>query len=282
MNEITLKANAKINLSLDVVGKFDDGYHSLKTIMLEIPLFDIVTVEKTPSEIALSSSLSRLPLGEKNTARRAAVKFFEMAGLSGGARIHIEKNIPVGSGLGGGSADAAAVLSGLNKVYGEPLSKTALLAAALEIGADVPFCLTGGACLATGRGEELTPLAPMPPAFIVLAKPNFSVSTRRVFQGLSLEQIKTRPDTRGMLKALENGDLVGISVRLYNVLEGVTAKMHQEIEQYKDIFLDSGAIGSVMSGSGPSVFGIFKNGAPAKKAGEKLSEITSEVFVLKV
>lgn len=268
MKEITLLAPAKINLTLDITGKRPDGYHLLSTVMQSVALFDTVLLKKSASRgIVLKNNLPYLPVDERNLAHAAARKFFAHTNIKEeGLLIEIEKKIPVGAGLGGGSANAAAVLRGLNVLYGAGLTAGEMRALALPLGADVPFCVEGGVFLAAGIGEELTPIPRMPEFWTLLLKPSFSLSTAAVFKRVHLKEIRMHPDTKGLLAAAENLDLRGVAHRLYNVLEDVIADSYKEILKIKGRLLDLGALGAVMSGSGPTVFGIFPDEESARFA----------------
>lgn len=257
MNEITLKANAKINLSLDVLGKRDDGYHELEMLMCEIPLFDTVRLKKQ-EKITLHLKGEYTPNNPQNTAYKAAEAFFSYARIKGGAEIYIEKNIPVCAGLAGGSADAAAVIKGLDKLYETNFSLGQLIEIGDTVGKDVPFCIHGGMCLATGTGEKLQSLPELCDCFVVLVKPdNIYVSTKEIFERYDSGKRDLYPNAEKMIKSLEKKDIKDFSRRMYNVLESVTSKMYSEIDEIKRDFVLKDALGTVMSGSGPSVFGIF-------------------------
>lgn len=282
MNELIKKAHAKINLTLDVVRKREDGYHDLKMIMAEIPLADTVTLVKQEG-ISVSTNLSFLPNDEKNIAFRAAKLFFEATNIRGGVSIQIDKKIPVSAGLAGGSTDAAAVFHGLNELYEANLPLKKLQELGNTIGKDIPFCLQGGVALAEGTGEQLTTLPALPSCWIVLIKPRFiNVSTKEIFTSLQASKVELHPDTLGAVSALNQGDLRGISRRMYNVLEEVTVKKHPFISELKSVMLEEGAIGSVMSGSGPSVFGIFDALEFAEHAKRRLLTYDEQVFLMKV
>ena len=282
MNKLVKLANAKINLTLDVLGKRDDGYHDLKMIMAEIPLSDTVILTKQ-EEISVSTNLSFLPNNDKNIAFRAAELFFEETGLDSGVAIEIEKKIPVSAGLAGGSTDAAAVLHGLNELYGANLSLEKLQQMGNKIGKDIPFCLQGGVALAEGTGERLSILSKLPHCWIVLIKPrHINVSTKEIFTSLQASRLELHPDTSGAICALETGDLQGLSRRMYNVLEEVTVKKHPLIAELKAVMLEEGALGSVMSGSGPSVFGIFDSLESAGNAQKRLLAYDKQVFLMEV
>jgi 4-diphosphocytidyl-2-C-methyl-D-erythritol kinase len=277
-----MNANAKINLTLDVINKREDGYHNLKMIMVSVPLYDVVSIEKSQN-ISVSTNLSYLPENPKNTAYKAASQFFSYTKISAGARIKIEKNIPVCAGLAGGSADAAAVLKGLDKLYDTNLSPKELEEIGDEIGKDVPFCIRGGVCLAEGTGNILTDLPKLPSCYIVMIKQhNINVSTKDVFSAIDVSKIDLHPDTKGVITGLQENDLLQISRRLYNVLESTTVKMHPIISDIKKVFIDNGTLGAVMSGSGPTVFGLFSDEASAKLVYEKLIKLDKQVYLLKI
>lgn len=265
--ELSMKAYAKINLTLDVIGKRSDGYHELRTIMQTISLYDTVSIKKNVSGIKVKTNLAYLPRDNNNIAYKAAELFFAHQKIDNfGIEINIKKSIPVAAGLAGGSSDAAATLILLNKMFETNLSLEQLAKLGKAIGADVPYCIHGGTALAEGIGEKLTFLKPIPKVNILIAKPPINVSTAYVYGKLNLSKILFHPDTDGVLKAIDVENLIGISKRLYNVLEEVTAKEYPVIEEYKSIMTDNGALGSIMSGSGPTVFGIFDNEENAKRA----------------
>lgn len=282
MNKLTQTACAKINLTLDVLGKRPDGYHDLRMIMMEIPLCDTVTLEKS-DRISVSTNLKFLPNNQKNIAYQAAEQFFAETKIQGGVDIRIEKKIPVSAGLAGGSTDAAAVLKGLNQMYDAGLSLETLQRIGNRIGKDVPFCLQGGVALAEGTGEQLQSLPGLPECYLVLVKPQYiNVSTKEIFSALKASKIELHPDTAGTISALQEGNLNGVCRRMYNVLEEVTVKKHPIISEFKSIMLEYGALGSVMSGSGPSVFGIFDSFDQAKQAEEKLLTLDKQVYLMKI
>ena len=279
---ITLTAPAKINLSLDVVNKRADGYHNLKMIMAEIPLYDVITAEKSDT-INLKTNLSFLPENKKNTVYKAALEFFDYTKIQGGVNIHVQKNIPVSAGLAGGSTDAAAALKALNLLYNAKLSQDELEKIGDKVGKDVPFCIRGGVALAEGTGDKLTNLKALPPCYILLIKPSkINVSTKMVFENFSAGKIELHPDTDGIIKALAEQNLSEISRRMYNVLEDVTAKLYPKIHELKTAFIENGAIGTVMSGSGPSVFGIFDNAYTAETALKYFKGIDKQSYLLKL
>lgn len=254
------KAYAKINISLDVAGKRPDGYHEMIMPMQTVSLCDELTVHLGGEGIRARSNLRYVPCDERNLAVRAAKSYLEAIGEAGqGLRIELDKRIPVGAGMGGGSADAAAMLRAMNRAYGGRLSREELTALAGEIGSDVAFCLLGGTMLATGRGETLRPIAPLPPCHIVIVKPGFSISTPELFQKLDRAPIRIHPDTAGLIGAMEQGDLQGVCRRLYNVFEDVSDRRMRTIRQIKGELLDGGALGAVMTGTGSAVFGLFED-----------------------
>jgi len=284
MNEFQINCPAKINLSLDVINRRPDGYHNLEMIMHEINLCDTLTfsiqknTEKT--EIILTSEDKNMPTDESNLIYRAAKLFFEKTGISATARIHVCKKIPMGAGLGGGSTDAAGTLSALNSAFDEPLTLDELSVMAKSLGADVPFFLFGGCMLAEGIGEKLTSVAPLSGAYIVLAKPAIHISTPWVYKNLHLDENTKHPDTKSVIKALNEGNLDLLAKSAGNVLETVTAKEYPEIEEYKSIMMQNGAAYSLMSGSGSSVFGIFADEQSAQKACEEFKKITDCAYMV--
>ncbi len=279
MKSLTKKAYAKINISLDIVGKRDDGYHLLESIMQTVSLYDEVTVTQGGDGISLSTNYNFLPTNEKNIAVKAAGLFFEKAGFCDNICIDIQKRIPVGAGLGGGSADAAAVLRILNEMYDYPLSKEELLELGLKCGADVPFCILGGTRLCSGIGEQMSPLPPLPECFILILKPAFSISTKAVYQAFDFERLCNHPDTKGIIRGLENSSLDDICVRLYNVLETPAIKFHPKIDEYKQLLKVKRACGRLMSGSGSTVFGIFKSRKAALLAQEYFKNLKCLAFI---
>ena len=276
-----LSANAKINLTLDILRRREDGYHDLQMVMQSVTLADRLTV--TPargSEGRAVSDLRFLPTGGKNLAQMAAAAFREATGLGGEVDVVIRKLIPVCGGLAGGSADAAAVLRAMDRLTGAGLPRPRLAEIGARAGSDVPFCVLGGTALAEGRGERLTPLPPLPPCHIVICKPPFSVSTPQLFGRVSVRKIVRRPDTAGVLAALDAGDLAGVARRMYNVFEDVLEpRRFREISSIKGLLIDCGALGASMSGSGPSVFGLFDGEAAARAAYDCLRENYRDVFL---
>ena len=281
-NVIHLKALAKINLGLDVIGLREDGYHLVRMIMQTIDLFDWVTIRKRDSEgISLETNLNFLPTDEHNIAYQAVGLLKQDFPQIGGVALHIHKCIPVAAGMAGGSTDAAAVLFGMNKLYHLGIPMQQLMAYGLQLGADVPYCLLRGTALAEGIGEKLTRLAPMPECFILIAKPPVSVSTKLVYQSLDALEAPPHPAIDAQIQALEAKDLNALAMNMGNVLEGVTVPMHPEIMQIKEMMETGGAIAAMMSGSGPTVFGIFSEETKAYEAKAMIrnSGLARQVYV---
>lgn len=279
MERIELQANAKINLTLDVLRKREDGYHELKMIMQTVSLFDNISLQKTDGKISLKTNLRYLPTDKRNIAYGAAELFLEKAGIKSGVDINIKKTIPVAAGLAGGSTDAATVLVGMNKLFGKVFSEKELLEMGAMLGSDVPFCIRGGCALCEGRGEILTPLPDLPTTTFLIVKPPVRVSTAAVYGNLRADKIGERPDTDGAISAISRGDREAVAVRMFNVLETVTAKEHPEIDMIKREMIDFGAIGSVMSGSGPTVIGLFTDRKTANDARIAMRRSRRETFV---
>ena len=278
----TFTAPAKLNLTLDILGTRPDGYHDMRMVMQSVSLADKVTLEPDGSgAVRAESGLGFLPNDGKNLAVAAALAFYEALGRTPeGLRITLEKNIPVCAGTAGGSSDAAAVLRGLNEMTGAGLSPEALAEIGARVGSDVPYCVRGGTMLAEGRGEILTPLPSLPPCAVVLCKPAFSISTPALFHAWDRQRRRLRPDTDGLIAALESGDLTAIAQRVYNVFEGaLPAHQRREIDRIKNALIQGGALGSAMTGSGPTVFGIFRDEGLAGKAAETLRAQYQEVYL---
>ena len=276
-------AYAKLNLSLDVLNKRPDGYHEMKMVMQTVSLRDRLTVETgTGRPLEMRSNLGFLPADEHNLAAAAALRLAEDTGADwGGLSITLDKTIPVCAGLAGGSADAAAVLRGLNELLGLGLSQTRLEKIGALVGSDVPYCVGGGTALAEGRGEVLTPLPPLPRCHVVLCKPAFSVSTPELFRALDGCRIRRRPDTAGLTEALAAEDLPGVARRMYNVFEHVLPqRRYQEICAIKNSLIQHGALGASMSGTGPTVFGLFDRQQAAEDAWSALRAQYQETFLV--
>ncbi len=270
---------AKINLTLDVLNKREDGYHNVEMIMQTVSLFDLVLVDKTHSGISVTTNLRFLPSNEKNLAYAAAREFFNATGMNGGCKIMIHKNIPVAAGLAGGSGNAAAVLAALNMLYNAGLSEQQLCELGLKLGADVPYCILGGTYLAEGIGEKLSPLPPMPNCSILLVKPPINISTAAIYEKIDSEDITVRPDTDAMGRALVSGDPSAVAAQLSNVMSTVTESMHPIVRGIKEKMIKNGALGAEMSGSGPTVFGIFPDYATAKRSHDSFVYQFKDVFI---
>ena len=279
-NSICEKAYAKLNLSLDVLGALPDGYHEMKMVMQSVSLCDDVTVTLNDTgAVTMESNFGFLPCDGRNIAVKAAQCFLEKAGLTAvGAHIRLQKRIPVGAGMAGGSTDAAAVLRALNRLCGTGFSRETLEALGGTLGSDVPFCIAGGTRLATGRGEVLAPLPPMPECALVICKPRFSIKTPELFARIDSRSSRIRPDTEGLIGALEAKDVAGIARRMYNVFEDVLPRHCGEIAVIKSRLLDAGARGAVMTGTGSAVFGIFADAAAAEAAVASLRGQYRECF----
>lgn len=278
----TKKAPAKINLAIDVLRKRPDGYHDVIMIMQSVALYDIITVKPIRGgKITVTANSKLVPEGSQNIVYKVAELLKNKYNVKDGVEIQIEKNIPVAAGLAGGSADAAAAMKLLNKAWGLKMSKAEVLEIAKKIGSDVPFCLEGGTALAEGLGEKLTPGKPLPECFILLAKPEINISAKEVYEGIDIEEIKERPDIKGMIETLNKGSLPDVASKLCNVLENVTVKKCPEIPKIKEKLIEYGALGSVMSGSGPTVFGIFDDQNKAYYAYDHVKDMVNEIFVVK-
>ena len=274
MRQVGLKAYAKINLGLDVLRKREDGYHEVRMIMQSIKLYDKLIMKKTSKdEIVLHSNLGYLPNNDKNLVYKAIQLMKEEFGITQGVKAELEKKIPVAAGMAGGSTDAAAALVGMNRLFRLELTKEKLMELDARLGADVPYCVLRGTALSEGIGEILTPLNPIPSCYILIAKPGINVSTRFVYENLEADKLSYHPDIDGMMAAIDQGDLKGITDRLSNVLETVTEKRYPIISKIKETMMEQGAMNSIMSGSGPTVFGIFEQKKTAMNALLKVQEI---------
>ena len=270
----TEPACAKLNLALDILGKRPDGYHEMRMVMQSIDLADHVTVSTCPGkEIVVTTDLPYLPKGDGNIAAKAALWFFSSFGMEPeGLAIDIQKNVPVCAGMAGGSSDGAAVLRVLRRLYMPDMTEEQLEEIGALVGSDVPYCVRGGTVLAEGRGERLTDLPPLPPCWLVVCKPSCSVSTPELFAQVRLKKLRCHPDTAGMMNALERQDLEGIARRLYNVFEDVLPRRYAEVFVIKNELLELGAMAASMTGSGPTVFGIFQDQETAAQAAGALSK----------
>lgn len=282
MLPITVQAPAKLNLTLDVLGRREDGYHDLRMVMQSVRLGDTLTLEQGKGEgIRVKSNLGFLPTDGRNLAAAAALAFWAEMGIEPYALdITLEKVTPVCAGLGGGSSDAAAVLRAMNEVHGTGLTLEQLAVIGQKVGSDVPYCVLGCTALTEGRGEVLTALPPLPGCWAVLCKPDFSVSTPALFAQIDSVRLRRRPDTEGVLKALETGDLPGVARRLYNVFEdALPERCAAKVDQVKHILIENGALGAAMSGTGSAIFGLFDKQEEAQRAYEELLAIYPETFL---
>ena len=282
MNSISLKSRAKINLSIDVIGKREDGYHIVEMIMQTIDLYDDIKLKELEEDnITIKSECSYIPLNEDNIVYKAAKLIKEKMDIKKGIEIFIKKNIPVAAGMAGGSSNAAAVLVGLNELWELGLSKDELRDLGLKLGADVPFCIEGGTALAEGIGEKLTYIKGInKDVNILVCKPDIFVSTKEVYQSLDIKNIEKRPDNKLLIEKLKNDDIVSVSNNMVNVLEEVTSKKYSDIKVIENIIAKNGAMGTMMSGSGPTVFGFFDNEEKAQRARVELLENYSQVYVV--
>ena len=276
---ITEPAWAKLNLTLDILGKRQDGYHDLKMVMQAVDLQDTVSVTfRQGTGVTLVTNLGYLPRDERNIAVKAAECFFRATGIEPrGLTIRLDKRIPVAAGMAGGSSDGAAVLRVLRRVLAPELPTEELEAIALQVGSDVPFCLRGGTALAEGRGEVLTDLPPMPPCFLVLCKPEFPISTPELFARVG--RLRCHPDTAGLVAALRNGDLAGVCRRVYNAFEEVLPAKYRAVKEIKAKLLELDASTASMTGSGPTVFGIFTDEMQARRAVQALAREYPQTFL---
>ena len=281
MDKCIKKAYAKINLGLDVVDRLENGYHLVKMIMQMVGIYDILTLEKISSGIIVTTDNGELPTDENNLIYKSAKLMMDKYQISEGVKIHLEKNIPIAAGMAGGSTDAAATFIGMNELFECGASEEDLRELGVKVGADVPYCIMGGTALAEGIGEKLSKLPSPPPCILLVAKPDINVSTKYVYEHLDAEGVSHHPDIDGMIQAIQDQDLQGIVNRLENVLENVTVKKYPVIQEIKDIMINMGAEGSLMSGSGPTVFGIFTEEEKARAALKVLEEkaLAKQLFV---
>ena len=285
MDNISLKALAKINLGLDVVRRRDDGYHEVRMIMQTVNLFDRLEIKKIKEpEIKIHTNLFFLPVNENNLVYKAAKLLIDEFGIQEGVDVGLTKKIPVAAGMAGGSTDAAAMLFGMNRLFGLGLSKKQLMERGVKIGADVPYCIMRGTALAEGIGEELSPLPAMVKCPVLIAKPQISVSTKFVYQNLKLDDKTVHPDIDRLIEDIRNKDLKAVSDHMGNVLESVTIPNYPVISQIKEQMMDSGAVGSMMSGSGPTVFGLFDDSRTAQLAFGKMkrSGLAKQVYLTSI
>ena len=284
--DLSLQAYAKVNLGLDVVRRLEDGYHEVKMIMQTVDIADTLYFTKTEEGIQVTVEGEFLkdgivPADENNLIYKVAKQMFDRYSLQGGVAIHLVKRIPVAAGMAGGSTDAAATYRGINTLFGIGATVKELEEMAVKIGADVPYCILGGTALSEGIGEVLTTLPDAPTCVLLVAKPDISVSTKYVYENLNLSSVTKHPDIDGMVEAIRAKDADGVWMRMANVLETVTVKAYPIIEELKQEMMDGGAIKSLMSGSGPTVFGVFNDAAKAQEVLQTIVEkdLAKQVFV---
>lgn len=283
-NPLQLKAYAKINLGLDVVRKREDGYHEVRMVMQTIKLFDKLTFQLLDEdEIHINVNLGFLPVNEDNLVYKAVKLIKDTYNIKKGMEIDLFKCIPVAAGMAGGSTDCAAALVGASKLFGLHLSREKLMELGVKLGADVPYCILRGTALSEGIGERLTPLPSMPDCHILVAKPSISVSTKFVYENLRVNELEKHPDIDGMVAAIRNGNLHGVTDRMENVLETVTIPAYPVIEDIKVCMRENGAVNALMSGSGPTVFGIFETELQAQRTKDIIREknLAGQVYVVK-
>lgn len=277
MNGLKIKAMSKINLGLDVLRRREDGYHEVRMVMQTLNLCDELTIiRREDDSINISCNIDGLECDENNLIFKAAKRVMEHAGVYSGLDIHLEKRIPIAAGMAGGSTDAAATLVGINELLNLGLTIEELKIIGVTIGADVPYCIEGGTQLSEGIGEILTKLKPAPQCFVLIAKPHIGVSTKYVYENLHVDKIVIHPDIDGMLDGIERSDIFDIADNMENILENVTENKYPVIKMLKDMMLEEGALNSLMSGSGPTVFGLFQSEEMANRALEKV-QATGEV-----
>ena len=285
MDSIRLKARAKINLGLDVLGKREDGYHEVRMVMQTIGIYDRLILTKIPEEeIRITSNLAFLPVNENNLIYKAIKLLKDEYHFPGGVSVDLNKFIPVAAGMAGGSTDAASTMFGVNRLFGLNLSMGKMMELGVRLGADVPYCVMRGTALAEGIGEKLTRITPVPHMWILIAKPQINVSTRLVYEQLDMGGIQKHPDIDGIIRAIEAQDVVRIAQSMGNVLENVTVPLYPVIETIKQDMLSHGAINAMMSGSGPTVFGIFDDRSKLREATEALrnSHLAKTVFATQI
>lgn len=284
MKTLTRNAYAKVNLALDVLRRREDGYHDVCMIMQNLSLYDTLTFTMEEADalaITLSCDKEFVPCDERNLIYKAIVLMGETYHLTGHIHVELVKRIPVEAGMAGGSTDCAAAFHAMRELYGLDVSDQELMELGVKLGADVPYCIMAKTALSEGIGEVLTEVAPLPDCFVVVAKPTISVSTKMVYENLHANELQHHPDVAGMIEALKQGDLSGVASRMENVLETVTTKLYPQIEEIKQTMKESGAENAIMSGSGPTVFGLYREKAIAEQSAEKIRQQygLSEVYV---
>ena len=283
MNEIEIDSYSKINLTLNILAKRQDGYHDIETIMQSINLADRIFIKEEKEEIKIKCSHPLVPVDSQSLTYRSAEKILRRYRITRGVKIEIDKKIPLASGMAGGSANSASILVGINKLFALNLSNKDLREIGEELGMDVPFCIQNGTALAYHKGEKVTPLSPInPPLWIIIINPGFEIPTKWAYNNLNLEWLKKeKNNTKGMLNALKEGELPGIAKNLFNSFEGLIIKKYPEIGKIKDRLIEEGALGALMSGSGPTVFGIAQNKEQALKIYEKLKSEYKSIWAVR-
>lgn len=281
MNSIRLKCRAKINLAIDVLGKREDNYHLVEMIMQSIDLYDYIQIEEIKKGIMVESNCLNIPLDSSNIVYKGAQIIKDRFKIDKGVKIRIEKNIPVEAGMAGGSSNGAAVLVGLNKLWNLNLTTKELMDLGANLGADVPFCIIGGAAFAEGIGEKLTPIKGLNNANILICKPNINVSTAMVYKQLDMSNVNKRPNLDLLINYLIEEDIESLCMSMENVLESVTEKKYPEIDEIKKVMKEHKALGAMMSGSGPTVFGIFRDFEEAINAKDKLTALYNQTYLVK-
>lgn len=284
MDKLELKAYGKINLGLDVIRKRPDGYHDLDMVMQMVDVYDDVTLTRLEgTEIVVRTDTTVLSNGKDNLAYMAAKMLMDEFGIAQGLEITIKKRIPIAGGMAGGSSDCAATLKGVNQMFDLGLGKEELMERGVRLGADVPYCILGGTAIARGIGEILTPLPTPPKCHVIIAKPPVSVSTAFVYGNIKPDKIEKRPDIEAMVSAIKTQDLYKLAESLYNVMEDITVPQYPIIQEIKTVMLDNGALNSIMSGSGPTVFGLYDDIEKAEQTVEllKTKELTEQLYLTK-
>ena len=274
-----VRAYAKINLSLDVMGKREDGYHLLKMVMQQVDLYDVININKAKSGIAITCDKFYIPCDSRNLVYKAAEIFLKEYKINSGVTIDIQKNIPVAAGLAGGSVDAAVVLKAMRDIFKIDVTDEELMELGVTIGADIPYCIQGGTALCEGIGEDITPLEPFKNTIVLLVKPNFGISTKDVYRALDVSKIYKRTNTKNLISAMERNDLEQIGLEMRNNLENITLGKHVVLRDIKNKMVSMGAVGSMMSGSGPTVFGIFEDMLTAQRCFEHFSKKYKDVYL---
>lgn len=274
-----IKAYGKVNISLDVIGKREDGYHLLRMLMQTVDIYDELIFEKVKEGVHITCDKDFVPTDKRNLVYKAVELFKDTFKVQGGVKVHINKNIPVEAGMAGGSTDAAAALKGMRDLYMPEVSDKELMKLGVRIGADVPYCILGGTALCEGIGEVITPLKSFNNKIMVVVKPDFGVSTVAVYKAFDINSIETHPNTENLMEALKNDDVHYVANNMMNLLEKVTIKNHEEIQHIKEYMVKEGSLGAMMSGSGPTVFGFFDDMLTAQRCYDKLKDKYKEVFI---